>query len=358
MSDLDTKGALIAMSGGTDSSVAAFLMVKQGYECAGLTMELFGCGPGVDADDAKKAAELLGIAHYTADFKESFYEDVIGRFVGAYITGETPNPCVDCNRFVKFKKILEFADRLGFCFMATGHYAKIEQSGGRWLLKKGADEKKDQSYVLYSLTQKQLARIIFPLGGLTKPQVREIAAERGLTNAYKKESQDICFASKSEEGGYAAFIERHTGKNFPEGDFVDTGGKALGRHRGIIRYTIGQRKGLGPALPGVMYVLDKDAGSNTVVLCREEELYAKTLDAGDMNLIALDRIEGGMKVKAKIRYNQPEQDATVWQTGEDVIHVEFDFPQRAITKGQAVVLYDGDVVVGGGKIVGKTRNDE
>ena len=338
------------MSGGTDSSVAALLMMEQGYECAGVTMELGGFLSEADLGDAQKAAELLGISHHVVDFKQSFAREVIKRFIGAYISGKTPNPCIDCNRFIKFKKILEYAKNLGFHYMATGHYAKIEESKGRYLLKKATDQKKDQSYVLYRLKKEQLERIKFPLGHLTKSEVREIAAKNGFANAQKKESQDICFVHKNQTD-YAGFIERYTGITFQKGDFVDMTGRVLGRHNGIIRYTTGQRKGLGLALPEPMYVYDKNPETNTVVLAKDEELYAKKLIAGDINLIATDKLDDKIKIKAKIRYNQAEQPAIAIQEGEDAIYVEFEHPQRAITRGQAVVLYDGDIVVGGGTIV-------
>jgi tRNA-specific 2-thiouridylase len=231
----------------------------------------------------------------------------------------------------------------------TGHYARIQQDqqSGRYLLKKALDANKDQSYVLYTLSQEQLAHTQFPLGGMTKPEVRDLAEARGLVTARKHDSQDICFV---QNGKYADFIERHTGKTYPEGDFIDKDGHVLGRHRGIIHYTIGQRKGLGLALSEPMYVCAVHAEENTVVLGRESELYSRTLTAGDINLIACSSMEQPLRLKAKVRYRQAEQWATVVQTDQDTLHVEFDQPQRAVTRGQAVVLYDGDTVVGGGTI--------
>ena len=342
---------IIAMSGGIDSSVAAYLIKKQGYDCAGITMELSGCSSIIDIEDAKKIAEFLDMPYYVFDYKDKFEEEVIGRFVNAYIDGATPNPCIDCNRFIKFRKLIKHAEELNYDYIATGHYARIDEANGRYLLKKAADEKKDQSYVLYSLIQARLKHIKFPLGSLTKPEVREIAEEHGFINAQKKESQDICFVPKNQTGDYADFIEKYTGKTFPGGDFVDLNGNILGRHNGIIRYTIGQRRGLGLALKEPMYVCGKSIEKNTVILCRDEELYSKELIARDINLIPFDSINNKTKIKAKVRYNQPEQPATVEQTGIDELRVEFENPQRAITKGQAVVLYDGDVVVGGGTII-------
>ena len=342
------NSVLIAMSGGIDSSVAAFLMKEQGYNCAGMTLKLFG--DFYDTDDAKNIAGILGMPFYLFDFEDSFSKEVIDRFAEAYIKGHTPNPCIDCNRFIKFKQLFEKSKELDYYFIATGHYANVEYDGisGRYLLKKAADIKKDQSYVLYSMTQERLKHIKFPLGNLTKPEVREIAEKQGFSNAKKKESQDICFVR---DGDYAGFIEKYTGRIFPEGDFIDMSGNVLGRHKGIIRYTTGQKRGLGISLGEPMYVYDKNAENNTVTLCRDEELYAKSLTARDINLIPFDKINGKIKIKAKVRYNQTEQPAVAEQTGEDELYIEFENPQRAITKGQSVVLYDGDITVGGGTIV-------
>lgn len=339
--------AFVAMSGGIDSSVSAFLMQEQGYDCAGITLELSGCSTS-DIEDARKIAEFLNIPHYIFNFQETFKKEVIDKFVDAYINGATPNPCVDCNKFIKFKKTFDCADELGFYFIATGHYARICEANGRYLLQKGADEKKDQSYVLYALTQEQLARTRFPLGGLTKAEVRGIAEKHHFSNAGKRESQDICFVP---DGDYAGYIEKYTGKTFSCGDFIDISGNVLGRHKGIIRYTNGQRRGLGLALKEPMYVFNKNINTNAVTLCTDKELYSKSLTARNINLIALDKIDGRLRVKAKARYNQTEQSAIAEQTGADELHVEFDEPQRALTRGQAVVLYDGDIVVGGGTLI-------
>jgi len=343
---------IVAMSGGIDSSVAALLMKRQGYDCAGVTMKLFECAPA-GIEDAQNIAELLDMPFYVIDFKEDFEKEIINKFVKSYIDGATPNPCIDCNRFIKFKRLFQRAKELDYNYVATGHYARAEYDGvnGRHLLKKGIDEKKDQSYVLYSMTQEQLSHIKFPLGSLNKPEVREIAEEHGFLNAHKKESQDICFIQKNQDGNYADFIEKYTGKIFPSGDFIDTAGNVLGRHNGIIRYTVGQRRGLGVALNQPMYVREKCAETNTVTLCTDEELYSKSLTARNINLIAIDKIDGKIKITAKVRYNQKEQPAVAEQTGDGELRVEFDSPQRAITRGQAVVLYDGDTVVGGGTIV-------
>ena len=353
------KKAIIAMSGGVDSSVAAYLIKQQNYDIIGVTMRLFtNEDAGIDSDstccsledveDAKSIARKLGIDHYTFNFKDDFKNEVIARFIDAYENGRTPNPCIDCNRYIKFQRLLERADQLEYDYVVTGHYAQICQENGRFLLKKGLDHSKDQSYVLYSFTQKQLARTLLPLGSMTKSEVRKIAEEHGFVNAKKRDSQDICFVP---DGNYAAFIERTTGRKYPCGNFIDMEGNVLGEHKGIIRYTIGQRKGLGLALPRPMYVCSTCLKDNTVILGYNDDLFSKELDAEDINLIACDKIDSPIRVKAKIRYSQQEQDATVWQTDDNRLHVEFDEPQRAITKGQAMVMYDGDTVVGGGIIV-------
>lgn len=351
---------LIAMSGGVDSSVAALIMKEQGHCCIGATMKLMGarisldeqhaCCSLEDIEDAKKVAHSLGMEHFVFDFSEHFCEKVVDKFVHAYETGATPNPCIECNRHLKFERLFAEAENFGCSHIATGHYARIEQdkNSGRYLLKKALDLSKDQSYVLYSLTKEQLAHIYFPLGNMTKAEVRAIAEENGLANATKRESQDICFV-KGED--YTEFIERYTGKTYPEGSFVSRDGTVLGTHKGIIRYTVGQRKGLGLALPAPLYVCEINTDENTVILCPDEGLYTKTLTATDINLISVDDLCTPMRVKAKVRYRHAEQDATAWQIDENTIRVEFDEPQRAITKGQAVVLYDGDTVVGGGTII-------
>ncbi len=354
--------AMIAMSGGVDSSVAAYLMKKQGYDCTGVTMKLFdnetvgmsrehACCSLDDVEDARSVARALGIPYHVFNFSDGFEEAVIARFICAYENGRTPNPCIDCNRYVKFDRLYRRARLLRFDYVATGHYARIEQDAvsGRYLLKKAVDSHKDQSYVLYTLTQDQLAHMQFPLGHMTKAGVRSIAQEQGFINAQKHDSQDICFV---QSGGYADFIEEHTRKSYAEGDFVDREGHFLGRHRGIIRYTVGQRKGLGLSFTQPMYVCAVDPIANTVTLGKEAELYAQTLTASDLNLISLAAIDKPLRLKAKIRYRQPEQWATVVQTDTDTLRVQFDEPQRAITKGQAVVLYDGDTVIGGGTIGG------
>jgi tRNA-specific 2-thiouridylase len=353
------------MSGGVDSSVAAALMLKEGCDCAGVTLKLYngedgagdalpasgtrlrGCCSLTDTNDARQAAYRLGMPHYVLNFTEAFRDQVIRRFVETYEAGATPNPCIDCNRYIKFDRLLYRAGQLDFDLLVTGHYARIEREGGRFLLKKAADLKKDQSYVLYCLTQEQLEKTRFPLGGMNKSQVREIARELGFANAKKPDSQDICFVP---DGDYGSFMERRAGKPYPGGDIIDKWGKILGRHRGLVRYTIGQRRGLGVAMNEPVYVTAKDMAANTVTLGPEADLYSKTLTAGNINLIALPRLERPLRVRVKTRYLQAEQWATAEQTGEDEIRIEFDQAQRAITPGQAAVMYDGDTVVGGGVI--------
>lgn len=352
------KKVAVGMSGGVDSSVCAVLLMEQGYQVSGVTLKLHEeradmektCGSLTDAEDAKKVADKLGIEFFVCDMKDTFKKQVIERFSQSYERAETPNPCILCNRYIKFDAMLEYAKSIGMDYVATGHYANVEfdEKSGRYLLKKATDLSKDQSYVLYSLTQDQLSHILFPLGNLEKSKVRQIAEQNDFHNAKKKESQDICFVP---DGDYAAFIRRYRGISFPEGDFVDKEGKILGKHKGIIHYTVGQRKGLGLSFPCPMYVVSKNLENNTVVLAPIEELYQSTFYATDINLISVPKIEGEMKVCAKIRYNQKEQPATVIQIDDNTLQVTFLEPQKAITKGQAVVLYDGDIVVGGGTIL-------
>ena len=352
--------ALVAMSGGVDSSVAAMLTRDLGYDCIGVTMKLYDnadagiqngktCCSADDVTDARNVCTRLGIPYYVFNFKADFKEKVIERFICAYECGATPNPCIDCNRFLKFDRLYKRAAELDCDCIVTGHYARVEKDGGRYLLKKAAYAPKDQSYVLYSLTQEQLAHTLFPLGeAKSKDEVRSLAEENGFVNAKKHDSQDICFVP---DGDYARVIEINTGKKYPEGNFVTKDGKILGRHKGIIRYTIGQRKGLGLALPQPMYVCEKRTDTNEVVLCTDDELFSRELIADDFNWIAFERPDEPFRAKAKIRYSQSEQPSTVTPLDGGKVKVVFDEPQRAIAKGQAVVLYDGDTVVGGGTII-------
>lgn len=350
--------ALIAMSGGVDSSVAAKLMKDNGYDCIGCTMKLHSndvesdvdshtCCTLEDVEDARSVAFGLGIPYYVFNFSDGFKEKVIDKFVASYEQGKTPNPCIDCNHYLKFEKLLMRAHELSCDYLVTGHYAQIEYDGEKYLLKKAADETKDQSYVLYLLTQEQLAHTLFPLGGMTKKQVRELAVQHGFVNAEKAESQDICFVP---DGDYPSFIRAYTGKEYPEGAFIDTNGAVVGTHHGIINYTVGQRKGLGIALGKPVYVQKIDAVTNTVTICEQQDLYSSSLIARDFNWIAGSAPQAACACKAKVRYRQQEKAATAIPLEDGTVKVVFDEPLSAIALGQAVVLYDGDVVLGGGTI--------
>ena len=351
------KRVLAAMSGGVDSSVAAAVLLRD-YDVAGATMKLFSnediqldrgktCCSLDDVQDARYAANRLGIEHYVFGFGGRFRECVIDRFCNAYINGLTPNPCIDCNRFIKFDALLNRAEELGFDYVATGHYARIryDENTARWQLLKGLDVSKDQSYVLYGMTQEQLSKTLFPVGELTKAQTRETARSLGLLNAEKPDSQDICFVP---DGDYAGFIERYTGRSFPKGNFVDVNGNILGEHGGLIRYTVGQRKGLGASFGKPMYVLSKDAASNTVVLGSNEELFSDTVYADEVNWVSIPCPDSPVRVEAKIRYNHPAQPATLYPLSENSIKVVFDSPQRAPTPGQALVCYSDTLLLCGG----------
>ena len=347
--------ALVAMSGGVDSAVTAHLLRAAGYDLLGVTMCLQrgegSCGSAREAADAARIAAALGIVHEVYDLSALFEACVISPFIAAYEGGRTPNPCVLCNRHLKFDSLYRYGRERGYGVIATGHYARIryDAESGRYLLLRATDPQKDQSYVLYNLTQEQLAHTRFPLGEMSKADVRALAASLGFPNAEKKDSQDICFVP---DGDYAAFIERHTGKHYPPGDFVTLDGQVLGQHRGVIRYTVGQRKGLGLALPAPLYVCEIDVPGNRVVLGEESALYTRSLLARDINLItARERWQAPQRLSARVRYRQKEQPATVTLVDGETLRIEFDEPQRAITRGQAVVLYDGDVVAGGGVIV-------
>ena len=344
--------ALIAMSGGVDSSVAAYLMLQKGYACLGATMQmcdeaLLGCSPTDPALDAKKVADRLGVDFHVFPVVEDFKKNVAVPFIESYEQGHTPNPCIRCNKTMKFGLLLDKALELGCDKIATGHYARIEEKNGRYILRKAMDESKDQTYFLACLSQEQLSHIELPLGELTKAEVRKIAEAKGFITARKKDSQDICFIP---DGDYKAFMERYTGKTYPAGDYLDLEGKVLGKHAGAVGYTLGQRKGLGIALGQPAYVCGKDMEKNTVTLGTNEDLFKKVLRAKDFNWMAIETLTEPMRVSAKVRYRHNPQPATVYPEENGTVRVEFDEPQRAITTGQAVVLYDGDYVVGGGTI--------
>jgi tRNA-specific 2-thiouridylase len=339
--------ALIAMSGGVDSSVAALLTMEQGLYCIGGTMHLHDTAC---AADAASVARRLNIPFYEFDCTEQFQKQVKDYFVRCYEEGGTPNPCIECNRHLKFGRLLEIAQDLDCEYVVTGHYAQIEfdDNRQRYLLKKAADEAKDQSYFLCRLTQQQLSHTLFPLGGLTKVEARRIAEENGFINAKKRDSQDICFVP---DGDYMAFLQAYTQKCYPCGDFLDEQGRVVGKHRGAVAYTIGQRKGLGLAMGAPVYVCDKDMDANTVTVGPNESLFRRELLADDWNWISTPALTEPLRCKAKARSRMVEQDATAYPMENGQVKVVFDEPQRAITRGQAVVLYDGNSVIGGGTIL-------
>ena len=352
--------ALIAMSGGVDSSVAAYLVREMGYECVGCTMKLFDnedagvprektCCSLDDVEDARSVAYRIGMPFYVFNFKEEFRTTVIDSFVDSYRKGRTPNPCIDCNRYLKFGKLYQRAQELQCDVIVTGHYARIEKTGDKYLLKKALDESKDQSYVLYSMTQEQLAHTLFPLGGMEKTRTREIAEREGFVNAAKPDSQDICFVP---DGDYAKVIEEYTGEKSRPGDYVDLEGNVIGRHKGIIHYTIGQHKKLGQAFGEPKYVCRIDAENNRVVLGRNEDVFNREVRVGDFNWISGETPREPFRCTAVTRYHQKEAGATAYPCEDGKVRLVFDEPRRAASPGQAAVLYDGDVVIGGGTIVG------
>ena len=348
---------VIGMSGGVDSSVAAYLLKEQGYDVIGIMMKLVPDDPEDEgnsraccslsaATDARMVADMLDIPFYVLNFKEQFQEAVIDNFVAEYMAGRTPNPCVMCNKKIKFDALLKKANALGAKYIATGHYAQIIESEGRYLLKRGIDERKDQTYMLYTLNQNQLAHTLMPCGTYTKDQIREIGEKVGLHLAQKRDSQEICFVSDNNHGN---FIKKTTGTS-KEGNFVDGTGKVLGKHTGIVNYTIGQRKGLGIALGKQVFVTDINPENNQVVLGDENKIFRNELIAKDINLILVEELKEPMAVLAKIRYNGGFAEATIYPVGKDKIRAVFKEQQRAITKGQSVVFYKDDYIVGGGII--------
>jgi len=356
------KKVMVGMSGGVDSSVAAKILCDSGYEVTGVTLKLFSdddiiqekttrtCCSLSDVEDARSVAYKLGFEHMVFNFKDCFSECVMKNFAQSYICGKTPNPCIECNRHIKFDKMLNRAETLGYDYIATGHYAlrEFDEKSGRFILSRPKDRSKDQTYVLYGMTQHQLEHTLFPLYGYEKEEVRKIAEAAGLVNSRKPDSQDICFVP---DGDYAAFIRKFSGAEIKEGNFIDKYGNILGTHKGIINYTIGQRKGLGIALGKPVFVTAKNPVDNTVTLGDEADLFTSELLADDVNLISVEKITEPMRVTAKTRYNQTDRPAVVTQLDDGKIKVVFDEPQRAVTSGQAVVLYDGEKVVGGGTII-------
>ncbi|MBO5106679.1 MAG: tRNA 2-thiouridine(34) synthase MnmA [Clostridia bacterium] len=341
---------LVGMSGGVDSSAATLILKQNGYETAGVTLRLWEgekCGSSNDILDAAAVCKKLGIEHYVFDLKKQFEASVINKFISEYKAGNTPNPCIECNKHIKFGEMLNIAVDMGFSKIATGHYATIKKQGDRFVVVKPKDKAKDQSYVLYSLTQHQLSHTVMPLGELTKAEVRFLAEQNSLITAHKSDSQDICFVP---DGDYADFISKRLGVTFPEGDYVDVNGNVIGRHKGMIRYTIGQRKGLGMCFGKPMYVLDKSPSENKVILGDEEKLFKTRVLVKDVNYMATERLLSPIDCLGKLRYRHTEQPCRIIPLDENTLLAEFTEPQRAPTAGQAAVFYDGDTVICGGVI--------
>jgi len=352
------KKVVIGMSGGVDSSVAAYLLKEKGYEVIGIMMKLSpdnpdyeenegGCCSISAANDARRVADVLDIPFYVMNFKDVFKTNVIDNFIDEYMEGRTPNPCIVCNKEIKFQEFLRKAKALGADYIATGHYAKIEKQEDRYLLKKSEDDRKDQTYALYTLTQEQLSHTLMPCGDYSKPEIRNIAKRIGLEVFKKRDSQEICFIPDNDHGAY---IKKYSGREIKPGNFVDKEGKVMGRHKGIVYYTIGQRKGLGMAVGKPVFVNDIDPLTNQVVVGDEEDIFKTGLIAKDLNFITFDKLESNLKVTAKIRYSAIPQAATLIPIENDRVKVVFDEKQRAITKGQSVVFYLDNLVVGGGII--------
>lgn len=355
------KKVVVGMSGGVDSSVAAYLLKQQGYDVVGVTMQIWqdesheeienkgGCCGLSAVDDARRVAAMLDIPYYVMNFKSEFKRDVIDYFVREYLAGRTPNPCIACNRYVKWESLLTRSIQIGADYIATGHYARIcELPNGRYAIRNSVTAKKDQTYALYNLTQEQLKRTLMPIGDYTKEEVRKIAEDIGLMVAGKPDSMEICFVPDND---YASFIEKETGVTSVPGDFVDVDGNVIGKHRGVIHYTVGQRKGLGIALGKPAFVVAIRPEQNQVVIGEDRDVYTERLYANNLNFMAVDDISEPVHVKAKIRYSHEGAYCTVRKIDSDTIECIFDQPVRAVTPGQAVVLYDGEYVLGGGTII-------
>ena len=356
---------VVGLSGGVDSSVAAYLLKQAGHEVIGVTMQIWqeeensiqeengGCCGLSAVEDARRVAQMLEIPYYVMNFRSEFQSAVIDYFVAEYKAGRTPNPCIACNRYVKWESLYSRAKAIGADCIATGHYSQIVKlPNGRFALQKSVTDAKDQTYALYNLTQEQLKNTMMPVGAYSKEEIRRIAEEIGLLVANKPDSMEICFVPDDD---YAGFIEEYTKESFPEGNFVNTAGEVLGRHKGIIHYTVGQRKGLGIALGARAFVKEIRPETNEVMLATNEELFSDVLYADRINFMSIEKLDAPMEVMAKIRYNHKGAPAVIEMAGEDLLKVTFREPQRAVTPGQAVVLYDGDIVVGGATILGCER---